>query len=303
MLSLFSVLVMTATASADDGSALSTTTSVTRAAASALGIDESSTSSVLSLEEKSDPEDGRGLSGLIHPYLWDGGALPFIWGAMAARIAMDRWVPARGAPLGFGNEGGADVAGWENPGWAVTATGGAVGIAMALGDNDSRWFHVKGLAQTLSTGALVTGALKLTFARQRPDWSGDASNGFGGGNRSFPSGHSTQAFEIATYAALYLRYHGFDRFRPHGSFRWWEGVAYAGIMGGAAMVAGERVYHKRHHLSDVAAGAALGTATSALFFLYQESRYKKRRDREVRNFLVSPSVSGKDVGVTAKWSY
>jgi membrane-associated phospholipid phosphatase len=233
VLSLLSVLAMTGSASADDGTT-STTTSPVGAAGAALGIDEASTSAVLSLEERSDPEDRRGLSGLIPSYLWDGGALPFIWGTMAARIAMDRWVPARSSPLGFGDEGGAAVAGWENPGWAVTATGGAVGLAMALGDNDSRWFHVKGLAQTLSTGAMVVGGLKLAVARQRPDWSGDASNGFGGGNRSFPSGHSTQAFEIATYAALYLRYHGFERFRPQGTFRWWEGVAYGGIFTGAA---------------------------------------------------------------------
>jgi membrane-associated phospholipid phosphatase len=259
---------------------------------------------VLSLEERSDAEDGRGLSGLVNPYLWDGGALPFIWGALAARIAMDRYLPSRSSPLGFSSdEGGAQLASWETPGWAVTATGGALGLAMALGDNQSRWYHVKGLAQSLATGSVVTAGLKLTFARQRPDWSGDASNGFGGGNRSFPSGHSTQAFQIATYAALYLRLHGFDRFRPHGSFRWWEGVAYAGIFGAAAAVAGERVYHNRHHLSDVAAGAALGTATSTIFFLYQERRYKRSRDRERRMFLMTPRVSGEDIGVSAQWTY
>lgn len=297
---------MTAEASADEPSPQTAATAAaaasTAAAASSAAIGD--TASALSLDSSLEDADGPGLSSLLHPYLWDGGAVPFLWGALAARVAMDRWMPARQEPLGFGSsEGGAPVASWEVPGWTVTAMGGVVGLAMAAGSDEARWYHVKGLAETLATGSLVTGALKLTFARHRPDWSGDASNGFGGGNRSFPSGHSTQAFEIATYAALYLRYHGFDRYRPHGSFRWWEGAAYAGIYAGAALVAGERVYHNRHHLTDVAAGAALGTATSALFFLYQEHRFRQSRKLEARAFLMSPTVTDKDVGVRLQWTY
>jgi hypothetical protein len=258
----------------------------------------------LSLEDQSEEGGGFDLSSILHPYLWDGGAVPFLWGTLAARIAMDRWVPASSSPMGFSSsEGGASVAPWETPGWTVTATGGVLGLAMALGEDESRWYHVKGLAETMATGAFVTGALKLAFARQRPDYSGDPSSGFGGGNRSFPSGHSTQAFEVATYAVLYLRTHGFDKYRPHGEFRWWEGAAYASIYGAAAAVAGERVYHHRHHLTDVAAGAALGTATSALFFLYQERRYQASRSLEKRAFLISPTVSSEDVGVSAQWTY
>lgn len=300
---LFSLVALAGRASAETVPTLAGSTAESAAAGAAAELADS-TAEALSLDEQSSPEDGRGLSGLIHPYLWDGGAIPFIWGALAARIAMDRYMPSRSSPLGFSDsEGGAPLSSWETPGWAVTATGGLVGVAMALGDNKSRAYHVKGLAQSLATGSVVTGALKLTFARQRPDWSGDANNGWGGGNRSFPSGHSTQAFQIATYAALYLRYHGFDRYRPHGSFRWWEGVAYAGIFAAATAVAGERVYHNRHHLTDVSAGALLGTASSALFFLYQERRYQRSRDKERRMFLMAPRVSGEDIGVSAQWTY
>lgn len=309
LLCFISVASMTAVAQADsaasDGAASSAAalaSSTTRAAASA-ALGGPSGGEVLSLQE-GDEGSGFGLSSILHPYLWDGGAVPFFWGTMAARIAMDRWVPANTAPLGFStSEGGAQVASWETPGWTVTATSGVLGLAMALGKDESRWYHVKGLAETMATGAFVTGALKLAFARQRPDYSGDPSSGFGGGNRSFPSGHSTQAFEVATYAVLYLRTHGFDKYRPHGTFTWWEGAAYGAIYGTAAAVAGERVYHHRHHLSDVAAGAALGTATSALFFLYQERRYQNSRSLEKRAFLVAPSLSSEDVGVKAQWTY
>lgn len=308
LLCFISAASMTAKAQADSSSpggaassASALASSTARAAATA-ALGESRSSDALSIQESS--EGGFGLSSIFHPYLWDGGAVPFFWGTMAARIAMDRWVPANSSPLGFStSEGGAEVASWETPGWAVTATSGALGLAMALGKDEARWYHVKGLAETMATGAFVTGALKLAFARQRPDYSGDPSNGFGGGNRSFPSGHSTQAFEVATYAVLYLRTHGFDKYRPHGTFTWWEGAAYAGIYGTAAMVAGERVYHNRHHLTDVAAGAALGTATSALFFLYQERRYQNSRSLEKRAFLVAPSVTSEDVGVNVQWSY
>lgn len=301
---LVSIGSMTAQAKADSSSSTTASaaasTTLGAAASSALGEPQRG---ALSLEY-SEEGSGFGLSSILHPYLWDGGAVPFIWGTMAARIAMDRWVPASGSPMGFStSEGGAGVASWETPGWAVTSTAGVLGVAMALGKDEARWYHVKGLAETMATGAFVTGALKLAFARQRPDYSGEASNGFGGGNRSFPSGHSTQAFEVATYAVLYLRTHGFDKYRPHGEFRWWEGAAYAGIYGAAAAVAGERVYHHRHHLTDVAAGAVLGTATSALFFLYQERRYQASRSLEKRAFLISPSVSGEDVSVKAQWTY
>lgn len=254
----------------------------------------------------SSPErDDPGLSSLLPPsYLWDGGALPFVWGALVGRLMLDRFANERSEPLGFSSkEGGQLRSDWEVPGWAVTAAGGGVGLAMALGNDEARWFHVKGLAQSLSTASLLAGALKVGFSRNRPDYNGDPGAGFGGGNRSFPSGHSTQAFEIATYAALYLRQHGFDRFRPHGSFRWWEGVAYAGIYGGASLVAAERVLHHRHHVTDVLVGAALGTATSALFYFYQEHRYRQSRSRERQTFLLAPSIDGGSVGVQLQATY
>jgi membrane-associated phospholipid phosphatase len=223
-------------------------------------------------------------------YLWDGGAVPFFWGALAARIALDKSTDPPEAPRLFSHdEGGAAKASWEVPGWVVTGMGVGAGGAMLLGDDPARWYHAKGLAQSLATGSLVTGLLKTTFGRHRPDWiAGDGH----GQRRSFPSGHTTQAFAIAAYSILYLRAHVFDRYRGDRDLPWWEAATYGGIALGAVAVGGERVLHNRHHLTDVGVGALLGTATSTLFFMYQEGRYQRAVSQaEAGAVRVTPSIS------------
>ncbi len=76
----------------------------------------------------------------------------------------------------------------------------------------------------------ATGALKGAIARERPDGSND---------NSFPSGHTSAAFQGASF--IHLRY-GWARGLP----------AYAG----ATFVGFSRVYADKHYVSDVVAGAA-----------------------------------------------
>jgi membrane-associated phospholipid phosphatase len=84
-------------------------------------------------------------------------------------------------------------------------------------------------AQILAQG--TTQAIKITIGRTRPD----------GTSHSFPSGHSSTMFATATV----LQNH----------FGWKAGLpAYAA----AAYVAAGRIQTRRHYLSDVAFGAALG---------------------------------------------
>lgn len=77
----------------------------------------------------------------------------------------------------------------------------------------------------------MTAAIKLSVGRTRPD----------GTRYSFPSGHSSVTFATATV----LQRH----------FGWKVGVPAYGL---ATYVAASRVHDKRHFLSDVAFGAALG---------------------------------------------
>ncbi len=84
-------------------------------------------------------------------------------------------------------------------------------------------------AQTVAQ--LTTYAMKYSIRRTRPD----------GTRFSFPSGHTSVTFASATVLQR--------------NFGWKVGVPAYGV---AAYVAGSRLQTKRHHLSDVAFGAALG---------------------------------------------
>lgn len=238
--------------------------------------------------------------GIDLSYLVDGGAIPFFWGAMAGRLALDKWATPRDTPLFFSeSEGGAAKSSWEVPGLAVTGLGIGLGAGMLLSGDDSRMYHVKGLAESLMTGCLVTGVIKTVVGRHRPDWT--EANNSDSERRSFPSGHSTQAFAIASYAILYLRGHVFDTRRGNSVLPWWELATYTGIGLGAAAVAGERVIHNRHNLSDVAIGGLLGTVSSSLFYYYQERRYDSHAQKEaIKNLTITPSVTptGAQVGLS-----
>jgi membrane-associated phospholipid phosphatase len=84
----------------------------------------------------------------------------------------------------------------------------------------------------------TTAALKLALPKDRPD---------GSNSRSFPSGHTSIAFQAASF--IHIRY-GFKYAIP----------AY----GGAAFVGFSREYAGKHYWVDVVSGAVLGTLSSFL---------------------------------------
>jgi membrane-associated phospholipid phosphatase len=86
-------------------------------------------------------------------------------------------------------------------------------------------------AQIVAQG--VTAAIKMSVTRGRPD----------GTEFSFPSGHASVTFASATVLQR--------------NFGWKVGVPAYGV---AAYVAASRIQAKRHFLSDVAFGAAIGIA-------------------------------------------
>jgi membrane-associated phospholipid phosphatase len=87
------------------------------------------------------------------------------------------------------------------------------------------------LVQAQLIAQVLTYGIKGTVRRARPE----------GGGFAFPSGHTTSAFASATV----LQRH----------FGWKVGIP---AYGAATYVAAQRVQGKRHYLSDVAFGAALG---------------------------------------------
>ncbi len=120
-----------------------------------------------------------------------------------------------------------------------------IGVALLAGElsGNKELAHLAwrvGSSAALASG--VTTILKYTVGRTRPT-QGDSDDfqPFGGGT-SFPSGHTTLAFAVATAIA--------DESR--------NGWVDAAVYGAAALTAYARVNNDRHWASDVLAGALVG---------------------------------------------
>lgn len=113
----------------------------------------------------------------------------------------------------------------------------ATALAVTLIERD--WEGLKEGALSAAVTAGVTIGLKYLVKEQRPDYSN---------RHSFPSGHSAVTFASATYIG---RRYGWK----------WSIPAYAL----STYTAWGRVYGRKHHWWDVAAGAAIGAASSMLF--------------------------------------
>ena len=99
-------------------------------------------------------------------------------------------------------------------------------------------------AEALADSLIVGGALKEITQRARPLAGRERSEFFDGGV-SFPSGHSTQAWAVATVIA--------NEYRHRRAVQ----IAAYGI---ASAVSVARFTGQKHYLSDVLAGSALGFA-------------------------------------------
>ena len=103
---------------------------------------------------------------------------------------------------------------------------------------------VEAAAASVVAAGIVTPSLKVLFGRTRPrEDRGQYEFDPLSGARSLPSGHTTQAFALASVFAA-----------ESGSW-----VVDALVYTVAASVGGARIYHDAHWLSDVLTGAAIGT--------------------------------------------
>jgi membrane-associated phospholipid phosphatase len=145
---------------------------------------------------------------------------------------------------------------------------GAFYIAGYAG-NDARARSVgeDGLISSLIAGGIITPALKFATGRRRPR---DTDKTFDfkpfSGNSSFPSGHTTEAFAVASVIAT------------HYDAPWVKVVSY----GSATLVGFARIHHQAHFLSDVTAGALIGTATGIAVV--------HRNDQERHGYALMPVV-------------
>lgn len=156
-------------------------------------------------------------------------------------IATDRttssWVSTRGSLPAVGRH-----VSWGGSGYATAGVAGAFYIAgRATGNYRARETGVLA-AEALIDSGVVTSVLKYSFRRERPN-AGLGKGRFFVGGQSFPSGHSTAAWSVATVIAK-----EYDT-KPL--------VKYAAYTG-AALVAMSRHSGRNHFLSDVLVGSSIG---------------------------------------------
>jgi membrane-associated phospholipid phosphatase len=185
------------------------------------------------------------------PSRWDGGDWLEVGGAVAAIAvttpfdrSIRRYVQAR-------RTAGEDrfMARWQNLGYSYSfAVLAGFELWGEVGENTkAKKVAMDGVASSIIAAGLITPALKFVVGRDRPR-SNHGTYRFAPftSNISFPSGHSAQAFAIATVIAG--NYH-----------QWWVGtLAY----GSAALVGYARIEQDAHFASDVVAGAIIGVAVA-----------------------------------------
>ena len=125
----------------------------------------------------------------------------------------------------------------------------------------------KALIEAEIITAVVTGAMKLSVGRERPDNSGSRFSS------SFPSGHVSGSFALASV---------FDSMYGHK-----VGIP---LYAFASFVGLSRISDNKHFLSDVIFGAALGTAVG-------RGVSSIHKDGDKSNLLVIPYSDGRNSGL------
>ena len=136
-------------------------------------------------------------------------------------------------------------------------------------------------AEALIDGMLTSGTLKVITQRARPIAGVERSEFFDGGS-SFPSGHSTQAWAVAAVIASEYKH------RP---------AVQIAAYGLASAVSVARFTVKKHYLSDVVAGSALGYGIGK--FVYNAHH------RESGGLTITPQFNRQagQYGVALTWNF
>ena len=203
---------------------------------------------------KPDPLDDLPSRSLLQPSDWFLGALFFgslvsietegldeldevIGPSLTRRDAFDRWLPRNLGRIHVG----------------LGLTGATFLVGKATGSETVSRVGLRSL-ETLLLNTVLTSAMKVTIGRARPD-SGLGEEDFrlfstDGYRGSFPSGHTSNVFALATTLSRELRDEA-----PWVPYVAYPIAAYTGI---------SRVLDERHWFTDVVAGAAVGVLSSRL---------------------------------------
>ncbi len=182
-----------------------------------------------------------------------------------------------------------------------------IGPSLYLAGRLGGWPYLSALGlhgtESFLLATVFTTSIKMLAGRARPYVSADSAaysfklfRGFKGTDySSFPSGHTTTAFSVASAVtaetAVWL-----DR---EDAWPGWKLVVGGVMYGGATLVGISRMYHDKHWASDVVVGAAIGTFSGNKVVWYAYSHPDNRVDRILLSTTVLPSPRG---GMTVAWS-
>jgi hypothetical protein len=137
----------------------------------------------------------------------------------------------------------------------------------------------------------LTEITKNLIHRQRPD---------GSDNRSFFSGHASTTFAAATFLYLELNdfYNDWDVTADNSFLRnTFKATTFSVLYGWSGYVGYSRIHDKKHYLSDVLVGAAVGTLVSV--FVYDSYVNKEMKFLDQFSF----QASGKTLGLSFNTSF
>lgn len=150
-------------------------------------------------------------------------------------------------------------------GGSFYATGGvAAGLYIIGRSTGNRRMRETGLlaAEALIDSGIVAQTLKFTTQRPRPNNDGGRGRFFTGGN-SFPSGHATSVWSLATVIAYEYQDRPFIRY---------------GAFAAATAVSLSRYSGRNHFLSDVLVGSAIGFGIGRFVYRARHVEIKKAND-------------------------
>ncbi len=160
--------------------------------------------------------------------------------------------------------------------YSVGVVGGFLAVGALSGNENTLDTGEDSLAASLIASGIITPTIKLAFGRARPR----ANKGvgyfkpFSDANASFPSGHTTEAFALASVIS------------GHYEETWVSYTAY----GIAGLVGVARTYHDAHFASDVLAGAMIGTVVGNSVVAY--NRERRRGNKVALVPQLAPGVMG-----------
>ena len=160
---------------------------------------------------------------------------------------------------------------WETYGQYVPLlTAGFLGCT-GIESHDAFCVRAFKICGALATEGVIVKSLKYFVDEERPD---------GRAHNSFPSGHTATVFN----GAEFVRY-------EYGT--WWGVGAYTL----ATAVGLSRVYHKRHYIWDVGAGAVFGVLSARIGIQTVSKIQEKRGAKSESNVTFAPYISPKEASV------